>query len=188
MYIRTIKCLLLLLLFAGTDCRAQIGVKLSQLSPYGDIGEYFNKAPSIEVYGVAKEDKWKERFGILYSHLTPRTDTVHIYAVQTDPAGNTQLVLPGYLVNHTLTYTYVTGDLSYRFVKLKGFSLYGGAGIVAGKSHTEYDKAIETVITEHDNIDVLIAGFKLCTNIEYQLSPHLHVYADYTYNGIVSTF
>ncbi len=95
MYTRTIKCLLLFLLLAGADCRAQIGVQISQLSPYGDIGEYFNRAPAIIVYGVAKEDKWKERFGILYSHLTPRTDTVPIYGFHTDPMGGTQVLESG---------------------------------------------------------------------------------------------
>jgi len=177
--------LLLFICFAVLHSSAQIGFKVSELSPYGDIGQYFNKGAAIDVYAVLKEGPWKERFGIFYSHLKPRIDTFPVYAVQS--IGSQQTVIPGFLANHTLTFAYITGDLSHRIVQFKGFSLYGGAGIIAGKSHTEYDEVYTSVSSDHSNIDVLIAGFKLCGSLDYKISDHLHVYGEYTYNGIVAT-
>ncbi len=178
--------ILIFLVLIVNSVTAQVGVKVSQLAPYGDIGEYFNKAPAYEVFAVLKEDNFRERFGILYSHLTPRIDTMPVYAVQVDPGTGRQTVIPGFLNNRMLTFAVVTADFGYRIINIKHkFFLYGAAGIVAGKSHTEYTEVLQTVSETTANSDVIIAGFKLCGDIEYKLSGHVELFAEYTYNGLV---
>src|SRR4051812_18321504 len=180
--------ILMLLMLIANSVAAQVGVKVSQLTPYGDIGEYFNKAPAYEIFAILKNDNLRERFGILYSHLTPRIDTMPVYAVQVDPGNNTQKVIPGFLNNRTLTFAVITADFGYRIINIKDkFFLYGAAGLVAGKSHTEYTEVFSTVTETTANSDILIAGFKLCGDIEYKLSSHVELLAEYTYNGVQST-
>jgi hypothetical protein len=178
--------ILSVLLLCAFTSHAQIGARISQLTPYGDIGEYFKKGTALEIYYVATENRLRERFGILYSHLAPRLDTFPIYGVKYDAGSNTTTILPGILVNRMLDFYCINADFDYKVIQVKSFSLYLGAGIIGGKTHTEYVRTINTVIDEIADVDILVAGFKACVTIDYKASPHLDLYAETSYNGMRS--
>ena len=132
---RILIILAVLFLFVESTS-AQIGLKMSMVSPNGDIGQYYNKGVSGDLFVVAKDDNgpWRERAGLFYTKLTSRLDTVPVYAVQTGTlmGGSGTTVLPGYLVDHKFSMGYVYIDIGYRVLRVKKLSLYIGAGLDAG--------------------------------------------------------
>jgi hypothetical protein len=186
---KILKILAVLFLFAES-ASAQIGFKTSLVSPDGDIGQFYNKGVSGDLYFVAKDDNgpWRERAGIFYTKLSARLDTFPIYAVQTGPTvpGGT-LVLPGYQVDHEFNMLYIYMDIGYRVLRVKKFSLYVGAGLEGGKSNVQYDRGYETVLQETGNTDLLIAGYKLTSNLEYRVNSHFEVLAEAVANRMTTT-
>ena len=115
-----------------------------------------------------------EKGGIFYTKLSPRLDTVPVYAIQT--GGNTgTAILPGYLVNHDLGMLYLYIDIGYRIVKFKKFSLYAGAGLEGGYSKVQYDRGYESALVEQANNELKIAGYRLTANLEYKISSHFEI-------------
>ncbi|MCW3122553.1 MAG: hypothetical protein JWQ38_2045 [Flavipsychrobacter sp.] len=173
--------LLFLMLCNRSD--AQFGAQLSSFAPKGDIGQYFKKGASIDIYiNVQSNDyKWLYRWGFFHTALSSRIDTVPVYGVM----GNT--VLPGYLVNKNFTVNYLGIDLNRLVVKTHGFSIYLGVGIIAGQSHVNYVEHIETVSNEVGDIDSWIAGLKFNAMLNYQVNKHFDVFFDVSKNFITAT-
>jgi hypothetical protein len=189
---KILKILVILFLFAEA-VSAQIGFKTSLVSPNGDIGQFYNKGVSGELYVIAKDDDgpWRERAGIFYTKLKSRLDTVPVYAVQsgaTLSGGNGgTTVLPGYLADHQFSMCYVYIDIGYRVLKVKKLSLYVGAGIEGGISHVQYARGYETLLQETADNDLTIAGYRLTTNIEYLINSHFEVLFEAVANRMTTT-
>ena len=181
-----------LFMYAGV-ASAQIGFKTSLVNPDGDIGQFYNKGVSAELFLVLKDDDgpWRERAGIFYTKLSSRLDTVPVYAVGnnvTAAGGYTSTsVFPGYLVDHKFSMLYAYLDLGYRVVRVKKLSLYVGIGLTGGKSNVQYDRGYETLLQETANNDVLIAGYRLTSNLEYRINSHFEVLAEAVANRMTTT-
>jgi len=165
---------------------AQFGIQVSEIIPKGDIGQYYNKGKSIDIYFALQTDdgKWKYRFGFFYTNLTPRIDTAPICGVQYD--GNNITVFPGFLVNHDVNMKCLSADIDRRLIFIHGFSLYIGLGLIMGISHTNYVKTIETISTETGDIDTKIAGLKANSMLEYRINDHFDAFIDGSKNFITS--
>ena len=166
----------------------QVGFKLSEVIPNGDIGQFFNKgiAPDLYFFDYWHEGKIRIRMGFLYTQLTSRKDTAPIYAALIN-GGAPPIYVPGYLVNHNLKMYYMHGDISYRLLHLHDISLFAGIGIVGGIAHDDYEKGYETIITETGKDDNKIAGFDFIANIEYKISEHFDILAEAALMKIGST-
>ncbi len=169
----------------GPTAMGQIGIKGGLLTPYGDIGQYYKKTPSFEVFlfNADEENRYKIRFGYYYANLPIRIDTVPIYAIQYPAV----IVLPGFLVNKTLIMQGVNSDFSYRVAHLGNLSLFAAAGLCISIGHIESVKQIETVYTETTNSDTWLGGFRLMASLEYKLSESFDLIADASYNKMVTT-
>ncbi len=174
-------------LYAGA-ASAQVGFETSLMSPNGDIGQFYKKNISADLYFMNgyMDGRLRIRIGVFYTKLSPRLDTVPIYGVQIGGTPYVQVV-PGILVDGKLTMVYLYGDMSYRLLKIKKFALFAGLGIEGGKVHEIYYKSLETVINETANSDVLVAGFKANASIEYKISPRVDVYTQASYMNLVAT-
>ncbi len=168
---------------------AQLGFKLTEIVPNGDIGQFFNKgiAPDIYYIDYFRAGKFRTRVGFLYSKLSSRKDTVPQYMVQVGGFNPNPVYIPGYLVNRDFSMMYLHGDVSYRFLHINKFSVFGGLGIVMGKSHVVYYRGFETVIEEEGNVDTIIEGLCFVADVEYQLSKHFDILAEGALNKISSS-
>src|ERR1700739_4687817 len=129
--------LIVIFLFLTGKSSAQIGFETSLVNPNGDIGQFYKKNISADLFlmrGGGANEHFRIRMGIFYTNLSPRLDTVPQYAVLIGGTPYTQIV-PGYLVDHNFTMTYIYGDFSYKVVTYKKISLYAGLGIEGGKVH-----------------------------------------------------
>ncbi len=169
----------------GPVAKGQIGIKGGLFSPYGDIGQYFKKTPSFEVFlfNADEENRYKIRFGYYYANLPIRIDTVPIYAIQYPSV----TVLPGFLVNKNLTMQGLNSDFSYRVAHIGELSLFAAAGLCISIGHIESVKQIETVYLSTTNSDTWIGGFRLMASLEYKLSESFDLIADASYNKVVTT-
>jgi hypothetical protein len=164
---------------------AQFGVTISQVSPNGEIGQYFKKAPAVSVYTMFDEDNWRGRAGIFYARLSPRIDSAPVYMVKED--GGTTTIIPGYLVNHNMGMGYIFIDYSYRVVKVKPVGLYLGAGMMAGMARVAYDREFEAVLTESVNRNMFIGGFKVFSMLNYKINHHFDVFGEAGCNLTLNT-
>lgn len=182
--IRIISILASLFFFANSNrANAQFGMQLSLFAPKGDIGQYFSKGRSTDLYLTVQsnDNKWKERMGFFYTALSSRIDTARIYATD----GTT--VFPGVLVNKKFNMACLTSDISRRVVSMHGISLYLGIGLIAGISHASYVKEIATILTETVDGDTYIAGLKANAMLDYRINNHFDVYFDASRNFITAT-
>jgi hypothetical protein len=163
---------------------AQIGIKGGLLVPYGDIGQFFNKTSSFEIFGINEfdEGQFRMRMGLFYAKFTSRLDTFPIYAVTSDPMRPNLHIVPGYLVNNKFRMYGINADFSVRLFNVKGFSTYAGAGLQAGIAHVESVKDIETVIHSTNNSDYGIGGFRVLACAQYKLSGAFDLFGDWAYN------
>lgn len=179
--------LVCLFIYAGT-ASAQIGFETSLTSPNGDIGQFYKKNISADLYAIdgCLDGRVRIRMGLFYTKLSPRLDTVPIYGVQIGGTPNVRVV-PGILVDGKLSMEYFYGDISYRIIKIKKLALFAGIGIEGGKVHESYYRVLETVINDNTNSDVLVAGYKANSSIEYNINPHFDVYFQANYIHLVAT-
>ena len=182
------KLLFVCLSMYGGVASAQIGVETSLVSPNGDIGQFYKKNISADIYAMSgdADDRLRVRMGLFYTKLSPRLDTVPIYGVQIGGTPQT-LVVPGILVDGKLSMEYMYGDISYRVIKIKKFALFAGIGIEGGKVHESYYRVLETVLTDITNSDVLVAGYKANSSIEYKINPRFDVYFQANYIHLIAT-
>lgn len=181
-----LTCTIAILFFIQLSVWGQVGIKYSQLIPYGDIGEYFNKSTAIEPYIVLKEGRLSARISAIFSKCTSRIDTMPRYIVENGGSNSNGLVVPGYLVNKSLTFQLISGDFSYCFLRIKKkLLLYGGVGIVMGIVNTVYQEGYQSVVNTTSNTDKKSGGFKACGDATYKISSHVEISAEYTYNGLI---
>lgn len=167
-----------------SNCSGQFGIKAGMISPYGDIGQYFKKAPIVEIFGINehRDGQFRVRMGLFYTKFTSRLDTFPIYAIADDPNRPNVKVVPGYLVNNKFRMYGINADFSVRLFEAGNFSAYAGAGLQLAIAHVESVKSIETVIDETDKSDNKAGGFRICASAQYKLSDQVSLFGDWFYN------
>lgn len=168
---------------------AQFGVKGSVLRPGGDIAPTHNNGPSYEIYYVIDEFRghMQGRAGFFHAGLSPGLDTFHIYGVKSEIDGSHTL-LPGFVAYQKLRMNCFFIDQSFRAVKVKNLELYAGIGIMVGLARMEYDRTIETVITETSGLVYdEIGGLRGNIHAAYKINGHFQAYVQAMHNAIVAT-
>lgn len=186
-HIRQFILLCGLLLIAHTTI-AQVGVKISQMRPKGDIGEYFKKNISYDIYYYigTLNDHLRSRVGVMYAQSTSRLDTFNVYAVK--GSGSSALILPGYEVYHKLGIMGLYIDEDLRIIRRRGVTIFAGLGLMVGKAHMEYDQGYESIITvSNAKVDNTIFGLRFNASVNYKISNHFEVFAAATHNALTVT-
>lgn len=168
--------LLVIIVFSCNILHAQVGISVMQVSPLGDMGQFYSKGPGISVFASFDEDNWRGRAGLSYAQLRPRIDTVPQYLVKLD--GSNTVIVPGYLVNDKMTMISIFIDYDYRVLKVKQLGLYLGGGVMVGKAHMAYVRDFEAVLHEQADRDVLMGGFKGNSMLNYKIGKHINIYGE----------
>lgn len=167
---------------------AQVGVKISQMRPKGDIGEYFKKNVAYDIYYYIRtlNDHLRSRVGIMYTQSTSRLDTFHVYAIK--GSGSSALILPGYEVYHKLRITGLYIDEDLRIIRRYGFTIFAGLGLMVGKAHMEYDQGYEGMgMASNAKVDNTLFGLRFNASLNYKINNHFEVFAAATHNALTVT-
>lgn len=174
-------CLLLavLLLPAAFSGRAQIGLQVNYMMPWGEYGMYFKRAPSYELYyaglGRNEDAGWTTRMGFHYTAPATRRDTFTTWVY----GGSLEHFMPGYIA---ISKFYMLGffiDVEKRIRIVKGrLEARVGAGLMLGKVHQEDSYRIVGLEEGNNDIDNSIACIRSQAKILYHLNGRFRVYTE----------
>jgi len=170
----------LFFLFTVQSAKAQIGFKVSLLSPLSDFGASFKKAPAYELYYASgnRDGLIVGQLGFYYTFLKPRLDTFSSYLIGYPDSG--PVIVPGYVTYQKFTMAAFYIDVGARIIRRKKFSLLGSIGLEGGINHLEYTREYETMLSETGaNIDRDFVGFRTRLNLDYALSKHVNLYLEF---------
>src|SRR5690606_9248745 len=157
---RTLRAILLVIaiLPCSLQAAAQIGLKLSLLSPRGDMGPIYKKGVAFDLYYHMEEsERWYGRAGIYYTSLQPRLDTFPIAMIKDTYV---PVAYPGHTVYQKFYIVGIYIDQNFRVFERNGFSADLGLGVFGGKSHTEYVRSVPGLISEVGNLEEKVVGLR----------------------------
>lgn len=185
---KTITLSLFFILIVFTT-KAQLGIKGTTLSPGGDIYNTHDKGYSYEIYFVTDEfnGRLQGRAGFFHASLSPGLDTFRTTVIRDELNGKYTL-LPAFVVYDKFKMNCIYIDQSFRFFDIKNFELYAGLGIIFGWGKMEYDRTVETEISETNGIvNPSIGGLRGNIHLAYSINGHVQIYAEALRNVIVAT-
>lgn len=171
------------ILFLWLNSPAQIGLKVLQIRPAGEMKMTMKKTVTGEILWINDfEQKVRLRVGGSYASLKPRLDTFLITGIKENGAGTT--VLPGYLVFHKYDVMSVSAGIDYgvKLNKEESFFIYPGIDLIAVGVNLSYDEEIETLHnTSYSGLSASGGiGFRIGT--EYLFKEKVGVFLEATQN------
>jgi len=165
-----------LLAFIAIDSSAQIGFKLIQFRPVGELGMVMSKKITGELMYLQEfDEKTRMRFGLSFTSLKPRLDTFPVYAYKDDGQLS---VLPGYEVYHKYNMIILFGGMDYAFIDEENLFVYAGLDILIGGVDQQYDRAYETYVDESFSGGSKLAGGRLRIGGEYMFNENIGAFLE----------
>lgn len=170
---RNVVLLFLLITLAGLPSMAQIGLKLTQFRPTGDLGYVVERRWTPEFQYIQDfEDVTRMRFSFLYLNLQPRLDTFPTTGLISD--GNGFRVLPGWQTFSKINMFLITGGIDWAVVELFDYdlALYPGLDIIFGGVNMEYESFTPQLVSSGFSGGFKIGGLRLRFGAEYAFNDH----------------
>jgi hypothetical protein len=163
---------------------AQIGIKASLLTPRGDIGQTFKKGMSYELFFLVDSynDHLRSRIGIGHSTLQPRMAAFPVYVIKGE-----HTLLPGSATYSNLNLNYLFLDEDLRLFHYKGFSIYAGIGLTFGLASFSYNRHIETLVYDGEDMRDNICGIRGNLQADYIINKHFIVFAEAMHSAVTET-
>jgi hypothetical protein len=152
---------------------AQIGIKLMQFRPTGDLGYVVERKWTPEfLYIQDFEEKTRMRASFLYMNLQPRLDTFPTTGLISDSNGFR--VLPGWQTFSKINMYLITGGLDYAVVELFDYdlALYPGLDIIFGGIGMEYESYTPEISSSGFSGGFMIGGLRLRLGAEWAFNDH----------------
>jgi hypothetical protein len=165
--------LILFVTLAGLPAMAQIGIKLMQFRPTGDLGYVVERKWTPEFQYIQDfEDRTRMRASFLYMNLQPRLDTFPTTGLISDSQGFR--VLPGWQTFSKINMYLITGGLDYAVVELFDYdlALYPGLDIIFGGIGMEYETYTPDISSGSFSGGFAIGGLRLRLGAEYAFNDH----------------
>jgi hypothetical protein len=152
---------------------AQIGIKLTQFRPTGDLGYVVERKWMPELQYIQDfEEKTRMRASFLYLNLQPRLDTFPTTGLISDSNGFR--VLPGWQTFSKINMYFITGGLDYAVVELFDYDLaiYPGLDIIFGGVNMEYESYTPDISSSGFSGGFMIGGLRLRLGAEWAFNDH----------------
>jgi len=162
--------LVIITLIAAIPCYGQIGIKLFQFRPIGDLGAAMKKSYSGELMyiGDFENGNLRLRAGVSFIILKPRLDTFPVYTLKQD--GNGITAYPGYEVYHKYNMYLFHMGFDYKIITLGNFSFYPGLDFIVGGVDMDYNLSYETLSGENFSGGEILGGIRLRLGADYSIS------------------
>jgi hypothetical protein len=166
----------------------QLGLKYAYLTPLGDFGMEFSRAPQYELYCQLRNKQGNGRLsgrvGMYYTAPTPRLDSFPAYLVF---ESNGATLYPGYVTYQKFYMAGIFIEYAYRIVRYKGFAIDAGLGLTLGQYRLEYEEGYATMLPERGIVEAKIAGLRTHIALAYQINRYFEIYAEGMNSQITQT-
>ena len=173
---KTILLLLITFAFSGIS-KGQIGVRIYDYRPTGDLGSQIKPLINVE-FGYIPFFESRVRPVIMFTFMNckPRLDVFPVTGATNNSAGDFT-VYPG-----TMSYTkfqqfQIHGGIDFAFIKRKKFSMFMGANLLFGLMYVQYNDQIPGVIDEVRSEDGGEFGFQARLGAQYNITKHIGIFA-----------
>lgn len=183
------KLLIILLLFFFAESNAQLGLKVLQYRPTGELGFTLKKQISGELSWIDDfEDPIRVRYALQYVIGKPRMDTF--------PTTGTinNYVVPCDYVLHQFNILSISGGIDRWIWENKGKVLYGGLDVIAGAHSHDYYSDFPGVSTTNYSGSSVFGGIRLRIGFEAELNNEWRLFSEiqrsmfYTSEGMLFSY
>ncbi|HEU4716666.1 MAG TPA: hypothetical protein VFU15_02490 [Bacteroidia bacterium] len=167
-----------LLLLLCRVSRAQIGLRVFNYRPTGELGFVMKPLFSAELSCIApfEDGRWRTQFSLTYLRLKPRMDTFPVYGVVSSGSTGTT-VYPGTQSFQKYSIVQLSGGGDFAFIDKDPFYVFAGADIVVGGASVEYTSQVQTIKDESYSGGGILAGFRFRLGAEYDVNDQVGIIA-----------
>jgi|GEM_PF-1584589 len=170
------------------QAKAQIGVKVMQMQPRGDIGYVYKNGIAYEVYYAIDyyKHRMRSKVGFFHSGNQPITDTFR--TVSTEGSGANMLVKPGIIMYEKLNMNGIFIDHSVKIVKVRQFALHAGIGLTGLFTKYKFRDGIEGsyISATYGEIGQFAVGVRGNIILSYQAGENLLISAEAGHSAVIA--
>lgn len=167
---------LLAAVLGSSHAFAQVGLRLTQFRPTGELGYVVERKFAPEIQFIQDfEDPTRMRFSFLYLNLQPRLDTFPSTGYISDSNGFR--VLPGWQTFSNIDLILFSGGLDFAVLELFDYqlALYPGMDIIFGGINMVYESYTPELVSEGFSGGFMIGGLRLRFGAEWAFGDHFGV-------------
>jgi hypothetical protein len=168
----------LLLILSSGYSYSQLGLKILNFRPYGDLGAILKSGFTGEIMYLknADDDPFRARFGFSFISLKPRLDTFPLVA-ETNASGYAS-VIPGWEVINHQTIGFVFCGYDYVLLDPEKFFIYPGADLLAGFTSVKVHTFYPGISDSEESTGGVLGGIRLRIGAQVMLNGEWGIFAE----------
>jgi hypothetical protein len=172
--------MLLCLIALGHSAKAQLGLKLSQFRPTGELGQVMDRKVSAELLYLPEfDDRVRSRFFLSYYKLEPRLSSFPITGYEYRDGVWT--VYPGTQTFSKYNLMFFGGGMDYALLQFldERLTFYPGGDIYMGGANMAYVSDVPGINRSEFEGGFMLAGVRARLGVDYALTDALGVCFEY---------
>lgn len=160
------------LLFFSNSSFAQIGIRVFDYRPTGELGFVMKPLVSGEISWVeAFDGRMRSNISLTYLKMKPRMEVFPVYGVL-----NGNYVLPGEQSFQKYSIYELMGGIDFACVQEEPFNIYIGGDLIVGGASIEYTEIIQNWSETSYSGGGILAGLRFRAGVDYSINDQMGLY------------